>query len=336
MEKRRIELLDVLKKEAYGEAIHAVPVTAHLAAVDHHCACGTAVIEDLRITCHMSETAAFTFPLRFYHKNTAGKKPLILALVFSDKDYQAYLQPELVLQNGFSLAVIYYEHISRDNNDFSDGAAAFFQGRETPAAAGKITVWAWGAQRALDYLLTRNDVDETQIALIGHSRLGKTALWCAAQDERIRYVCSNDSGCMGAAYHRSLHPGGESLEVISNVFPFWFCPNLLRRHGNTDGLPFDQHFLLACTAPRFVCVNSAQEDAWADPASEQLSCLGASPAWEICGKPGFSGNETPCGEDESYSQGRVAYYKRSGKHFLGLKDWIHFMEFIKTHMHDDI
>ena len=332
MAKRRCELLDILKKEAYGEAIPAVPVTGRVAAIDTHCACGTAVIEDLRISCKMNERAEFTFPMRFYHKTADGKKPLILALNFSDRDYQEYLQPELVLQNGFSLAVIYYEHISRDNNDFSDGAAAFFPGRNNPAAAGKISIWAWGAQRALDYLLTRNDVDEANVALIGHSRLGKTALWCAAQDERIKYVCSNDSGCMGAAFHRSLHPGGESLEIISNAFPFWFCPNLLQRHGKTNDLPFDQHFLLACIAPRYVCINSAQEDAWADPASEQLSCLGASPAWEICGKAGFSGDETPCREDESFSQGSVAYYKRSGKHFLGLGDWVHFMDFIKSRM----
>lgn len=335
MAARRREMISLLENEAYGKAIPPVPVSGRRIATDAHCACGTAVVEDLRICCKMDKNTEYSFPLRLYRQTSPGKKPLLLLLNFSDKKYHEYLQPEFVLQNGFSLAVLHYEHLTRDNGDFSDGLAAFFPRRTDGTGAGKITIWAWGAGRALDYLLSREDVDETQVALIGHSRLGKTALWCAAQDDRIRYVCSNDSGCMGAACHRTLHEGGESLKVITRAFPFWFCDNLVNRHGQTDALPFDQHFLLACVAPRYVCINSAAEDAWADPASEQLSCVGASPAWAFYGKTGFSGNETPCGVDEGFPDGEIAYYKRSGKHFLGLPDWANFIGFIKDHRNND-
>lgn len=330
MARRREELIGILGEQAYGKPIPPVPVTGRVAGTDTHCACGGTVVEDVRVTCRMNETERYTFPLRLYLPKTPGKKPLILLLNFSPDKYHEYIQPEEILQKGFALAVVYYEHLSRDNGDFTDGLAAFFPRTGAGADAGKITVWAWGASRALDYLLTRDEIDGENVALIGHSRLGKTALWCAAQDERVRFVCSNDSGCMGAAYHRTLHEGGESLEVICRVIPYWFCDNLLQRKGDVSALPFDQHFLLAAVAPRYVCVNSAALDAWADPASEQLSCLGASPAWGAYGKRGFAGNETPCGPDECFPDGDIAYYKRSGAHFLGRTDWLHFMDFIKA------
>ncbi len=329
---RREELLEILKTHAYGAPIPPVPVTGRIAGTDHHCACGGAAVEDIRVTCRMSETADFTFPLRLFLPKTPEKKPLILLLNFSPDKYHEYIQPEEILQNSFALAVLYYEHLTRDNGDFTDQLAAFFPRTGSGADAGKLTIWAWGASRALDYLLSREEIDAGNTALIGHSRLGKTALWCAAQDARVRFVCSNDSGCMGAATHRTLHEGGESLAAICRVFPFWFCENLLNRNGDISDLPFDQHFLLAAIAPRFVCVNSAAADAWADPLSEQLTCLGASPAWQAYGKRGFVGGEAPCETAGSFSAGDIAYYKREGAHFLGRTDWRHFMEFIKARL----
>lgn len=329
MARRRAELLEILETHAYGRPIPPVPVTGRVSGVDTHCACGAAVIEDVRVTCRMNEAAEYTFPLRLYLPKSPGKKPLLLFLSFSEKAYHEYVVPEEILDQGFALAQLHYEHLTRDNGDFTDGLAAFFPRTGSGADAGKLTIWAWGAGRALDYLLTREEIDGENVALIGHSRLGKTALWCAAQDTRFRYVCSNDSGCMGAAYHRTLHEGGESTERIARVFPYWFCENLLNADKEEHALPFDQHFLLAAIAPRYVCVNSAGLDAWADPISEQLCCLAASPAWEACGKRGFCGTAEPIEAGESLPEGEIAYYKRKGTHFLGRADWQHFMEFIR-------
>ena len=329
MDRRRDELLALLRAYAYGDPIPPVPVTGRTAGTDPHCACGEAVREDIRVTCRMSDTETFTFPMYLYRPAPAARRPVILALNFRARPYDEYLQPETTLRAGFALAVVNYTDLSSDDGDFTDKLAAFFPRTGSGRDAGKLTVWAWGASRALDYLLARPDIEPESAALIGHSRLGKTALWCAAQDERVRFVCSNDSGCMGAAYHRTLHPGGESLERICDTLPYWFCENLRRFKKTPEALPFDQHFLLACVAPRCVCVHSAALDAWADPASEQLSCLAAAPAWTVRGLPGFSGGETPCGENEGYADGNPVYFKRSGAHFLGLPDWTHFVQTIK-------
>lgn len=50
--------------------------------------------------------------------------------------------------------------------------------------------------------------------MAGHSRGGKTALWCAARDDRFSLAFSNASGCMGAAVLR-----GKTGEHIAKDLP---------------------------------------------------------------------------------------------------------------------
>ena len=194
---------------------------------------------------------------------------------------------------------------------------------------GKISMWAWGASRVLDYLLTRSEVDSENVAVIGHSRLGKTALWCAAQDERFRFAFSNDSGCAGAALERIKHENAETIESITRVLPYWFCENYHRYAKNVESMPFDQHFLLGAIAPRFLCVGSASLDAWADPYSEQLCCCEASQAWEVNGHMGFVGPKESAHIGDSFHEGNIGYHLRDGIHFLGRTDWLQYMAFMK-------
>ncbi len=329
MDRRRKELIEILCREAYGDPIPPVPVTGRTVDTDTHCAGMRAVIEDIRVSCRMGDAVTFTFPLRFYRPANGERRPVILALNFRRRPYDEYLQPEAALDAGFSLAVVCYKDLSSDDGDFTDKLAAFFPRRGEGRDAGKITVWAWGASRALDYLISRPDVDAASVGVIGHSRLGKTALWAAALDERFAFCGSSGSGSMGAMYARTRHEGGESVDDICRQFPYWFCGNLHRYRADPAAMPFDQHFLIAAVAPRGVSVQSAAVDYWADPPSEQLCCLAASPAWGAYGKRGFVGDEAPCETGSGFREGEVVYHKRDGRHFLACSDWMRFLDFAK-------
>ena len=327
MRKRRIEILNILQKYAYGEMPAAVPVTGRITEKITKCCSGDAVRYNTEITCKTAN-GVFTFPLSMFIPNGEDKKALIIVINFRKSPYDEYIPVEEIIDNGFALAQIYYEDITADNADFGSGIAKCFP-QESDHAPAKISLWAWGISRALDYLLSLGLFREDAVGVIGHSRLGKTALWCGANDERFRFVCSNCSGCMGAAYARSYHDGGEPLSSIAKVFPFWFCKAFQNHCNNAFGMPFDQHLLAACIAPRYVLVNSASGDAWADPVSEQNACIGASPAWQAYGFTGYQGKTSPYGENEGCLDGGIAYYKRSGIHYLGRKDWNRFMKFMR-------
>ena len=84
-------------------------------------------------------------------------------------------------------------------------------------------MWAWAAQRVMDYAITLDCLNKNRGTVCGHSRLGKTALLAAATDERFFCAYSNDSGCGGAAISRKKD--GEKINDICKAFPYWFCDN---------------------------------------------------------------------------------------------------------------
>ena len=159
--------------------------------------------------------------------------------------------------------------------------------------------------------------------VVGHSRLGKTALWAGAGDERFAMVVSNESGCGGAALERRNF--GETVRRITTVFPHWFCPNFAGWAGRAPEMPFDQHVLLAMTAPRPLYVASAAEDLWADPRGEFLAAVAAAPAWELFGKEGLGTADFPA--PDAPVGGSIGYHVRSGAHDLLAWDWERFADF---------
>ena len=200
---------------------------------------------------------------------------------------------------------------------------------------GKIGMWAYAVQRAIDYLMTLPNVDKDHIMVSGHSRLGKTALWTGATDERIYATFVNNSGAGGAAILREK--GGERIiDFIRRGSWDWYTQSFQKYVGREQDMPYDAHFTLSLIAPRLVCVGSSTLDTGADPASECLNCRISSIVWEkIYGKKGLEMPEGEAEPDTAYIDGSVGYQLRTGTHGFNRQDWNVYMEFAKRHIEAD-
>lgn len=324
--KRRAEMLDILAREEYG---YMPPVMGEtrlkfIGEPEYICA-GMALLRRAEVSFDTPK-GEFSFPVKLMTPDDGEKHPCFLFNNFQDLTYHHYLPIEEIIAHQYSVALIYYNDITSDNNDMSDKLAGMYDRADDGTGYGKITLWAFAMSRLLDRLGDCPGFDAENVASIGHSRLGKTSLWCGANDERIKLVISNDSGCGGASSERIKHEGAEKISDMAVNFPFWFCENRSKYIDKPDEMPFDQHFLLACAAPRYLSVGSAEKDTWADPYSEQLSCFNASPAWEIQGFCGYTGKEEPAEIGESFDGGRISYHIRRGTHFLSRTDWLYYMK----------
>ncbi len=187
-----------------------------------------------------------------------------------------------------------------------------------------LGAWGWGASRVIDYFETEKAIDAEKVIVVGHSRGGKAALWCGAQDKRVAIAVSNESGNSGAKLSR--RDFGETVEAITRNFPHWFIPKYAEYGNNEENLPIDQHMLLALMAPRAVYVASAAEDSWADPKGQYLALVAAQPVFGLYRfKTKLPENMPP--NNIQVIQLPLGFHNRDGGHDMNLFDWEQFVKF---------
>ena len=237
-----------------------------------------------------------------------------------------------IVERGYALATVCCADFDPDYDDgFRNGVHGLYDpqadGDRASDAWATIAGWAWGLSRALDVLIELPDIDGERVAVMGHSRLGKAALWASACDERFAITVSNNSGCAGAAIFRRRF--GETIRLGSDMVPYWYCSRFRDYCDNEDALPIDQHELVALVAPRPVYIASAEKDLWADPRGEFLSAVGADPVFRLLGTEGFPATEMPRLDEPVV--GAVGYHVRTGGHDVTDYDWERFLDFADRH-----
>lgn len=336
---RRQELVQILADNLYG---HTPPAPSQVRVtplgIDRYRHFGGKAVTQQYSIAFDTPSGEFSFPFSMTLPKQVEKPPVIMLLAFQP----AYPIPEEeILDNGFALVRMYHHTIQPDDRHpqdyfghFSEGLGHMYFGDRSREKNewGKVGMWAFGASRVMDYLQTREDIDRAHIAIAGHSRNGKAALWCRAQDPRFFAAYSNNANYGGAGLIRG-HTGEDCADFIK-MGSFDFFSEGWKDFADTPHaeLPFDQHFLVACQAPGLAYICGATKDGGMDPVSEFLSCCAASAFYQKAGKRGLVTEDRLPEIEESLSDGELGFHIREGHHFMSRSDWAHFMAFFKKHM----
>ncbi len=363
--KRRPELMELFRSQMYGRE-PCVPSGMHFKVVEESPDAFFGLATRRQVEVFLDKEEQFSFTMLMYIPNDRkGPVPFFVGENFKgnhatttdpavllpsaekeagygpkyqrvERGAQAMRWPyEYILTSGYGVATFCYHEIDPDFHDGFHNGVHGLMDDGTPRGGDSwatISAWAWGLSRAMDYLQTDPDVDAAKVAVVGHSRLGKTALWAAATDTRFAAAFSSCSGCSGAALSRRKF--GETVAAITRNFPHWFCGNYREYRDREEDLPFDQHELLAMIAPRPVYVSSADDDLWADPKGEYLSLVGAAPVYALFGIDGFTDPVMPEVESPRVA-GRMGHHVRHGSHNILLYDWQQYIPFIDRFFKSD-
>jgi len=330
-QRRRGELLDLFRRHVYGFAPpKPETLTFRVVQSDPKAMGGKATLKRVAISFQL-QGEPFTFHLTLFVPNQRqAKAPVFLLLNHrgpenTDPTRQRKMEfwpAEYVIERGYAVAAINVaDEVEPDNAKTTTGIRAFYR-RHYPEPDeltwGALSAWAWSGSRAADYFETDPDIDTSKIAVIGHSRGGKTSLWAGAQDTRFALVCVNDAGEGGPALARRNF--GEDNAAINKSFPHWFAPKYATYAGKEDTLPVDHHEVVALVAPRGYHGADAADDLWADPRGSWLALVEASRVWALYGKAAALKDDIPLVND-LLLQGPMAYHIRAGGHGLLLFDW---------------
>lgn len=356
---RRPELMELFAREVYGRTqLDKIDVSYELLTENPKALNGKATSKQVKFIFSNGKKSIEAILLMYIPNEYKGKVPVFVGYNFKgnhtttldttilyspvfdlikdpvlERGSQSNRWPfDKIIERGYAVATMCYHDIFPDKPELKDHSIiSLFPGYDSKVTAPDewqaIGAWAWGSSRIVDFLETQKCIDTNKIAIMGHSRQGKAALWTGAQDERFRVVISNDSGCGGAALSRRKF--GETLSIINTAFPHWFCKNFSQYNNKEELLPIDQHQLLALIAPRKLYVASADKDQWADPKGEFLSAYYAGPVYQLYGLSPIKTDKMP--ELHQPIMGDVGYHIRAGVHEVTDYDWKCFMDFTDKH-----
>lgn len=255
--------------------------------------------------------------------HASGPVPVIMELAF-DPDFRDALTTPVsevvppghghygvewqpLLQRGWGFAVLSPTSFQADDGTGLTEGIIGLMNRGQPRGLndwGALRAWAWGASRAMDYLMTDPAIDAKHVGIEGHSRFGKAALVAMAYDPRFAIVYSSSSGEGGAKLYR--HIFGEQMPNLAGPALYhWFDGNFLRYGGplTPADLPIDNHELIALSAPRPVFIGGGSStgdgyanpkgDAWADARGMFLAEVDAGPVFRLLGAKDLGTNAFP-------------------------------------------
>ena len=238
-----------------------------------------------------------------------------------------------IISRGYAFVSACYGDVSPDPDDVclqkEIGRTGVFdlwreQDASAPDATAALMAWGWALCRGMDMIETIPELDPGKVVVTGSSRLGKAALIAGAFDERFSVVAPNQTG--GGGVPLAKRNFGETIRSETESFTHWYCKAYSNYADNEQAMPFDQHLLLSCIAPRPLLIMGF-DDPWYDTRGEFLALKAASKVWTFLGREGLPDVDWP----ESYRLDAVGktlgYVRRTHKHGLSSLDWQWILDF---------
>jgi len=364
---RRPEIIKLFEEYVYGRVPEAyLEIKFETTKTDSNALCGKAIQKNIVayfinegdtiqmellifIPANATKPVPLFLGMNFYGNQAihpASSIPITESYVYNNPEYNIFNHTatyesrgtdssswpvERMLERGYGLATFCYGDLDPDFDDgFKNGIHSLldYSEKNDSNELSSISAWTYGLTTAMDYLETDEQINKSQIVVIGHSRLGKTALWAGAIDQRFAIVISNNSGCGGAALSRRKI--GETVKDINTMFPHWFSKNFHDFNDKENELPIDQHMLIGLIAPRPVYVGSAEQDKWADPYGEFLSLYHAGPVYKLFGLDTIKEDTLPEINKPLWT-GKMGYHIRTGDHEITRFDWEKYLDFTDYH-----
>ena len=236
--------------------------------------------------------------------NGSRMRPAILCLHQTTrigKEEPAGLGTNTSLQYALHLASRGYVTLAPDYPSFGEYEYDFSKSRAAPGTYISGTMKAvYDNIRAVDLLVSLEEVDPERIGCIGHSLGGHNTMFTAAFEPRIKVMVSN---CGFTRFHK--YYGGNLKGWTSDRY----MPLINTRYGNDpDRVPFDFTEIVASFAPRPFLASSPIGDSNFEVSGVKDVIAAAKPIYELYGSPEHLQAHYPdCGHDFPPEVRRVAY-----------------------------